>query len=300
MSAESPKEPYASDRPPDEEVLDHGTGNQAESEADVVLDPGGAPAEEPGADPPRDPDVLDLWRVVRLILEVVASSASAVDDALNRVQPARQVALDVIVGGGAVASDATSRVAGRLVAAARSIAGGALRLPLVEGWLARSRALSLLAERGRRERSAAAVDLRRLADALVPTVTAAVLDRLDLTALVRDRVALDPIVAGVDIDAVTARVDIDAIAQRIDLNAIVDRLDLVSLTNRVLDGIDLPEIIRESTGSISGDVVRGTRMQGIEADQAVAGLVGRLLHRRPVADTAVAGQTAVAAQEGPS
>jgi hypothetical protein len=96
---------------------------------------------------------------------------------------------------------------------------------------------------------------------------------------------------------------VDAIARRIDLDAIVDRLDLVDLTNRAIDGIDLPEIIRESTGSISGDMVRGVRMHGIEADQAVTSLVSRLLRRGPRqsgVDTAVGGPAAMAGQEASS
>jgi hypothetical protein len=261
------------------------------------------PDEEPGVADRPDPDVAILWRVVRLVLEAAAGSITAVDDALIRHQTPRRVAVDVMVGGGAIAGEVIGRVAGRLTAAGRSIAGGVSRLPLVDGWLRRPPALSLLAERGRRERAAAAVDLERLVEALVPTVTSAVLDRLDLTALVRDRVALDVLVAQVDVDAVAARIDVDAVARRVDLDAIVDRLDLVDLTNRAIDGIDLPEIIRESTGSISGSMVRGVRMQGFEADQAVTGLVSRLFRRQPResgAETAVTGQTAVAPQEAPS
>jgi hypothetical protein len=91
----------------------------------------------------------------------------------------------------------------------------------------------------------------------------------------------------VDVDAVVARADVNAVARRVDIDAIVDRLDLVGLTNRAIDGIDLPEIIRESTGSISGGAVRSVRMQGIEADQAVSGLVGRLFRRQPRDSTGV-------------
>jgi len=265
--------------------------------------PGPEPDEEPPPDDRRDPAVAVLWRVVRLILEAAAGSASAVDGALTGVQPARRVAVDLVLGGGAVAGEVLGRVADRLATAGRSIAAGVSGLPLIEGRLGRPRALSLLAERGRRERAAAAADLDRLVAALVPAVTSAVLDRLDLTALVRDRVALDALVAHVDIDAVAARLDVDAVARRIDLDAIVGRLDLVELTNRVIDGIDLPEIIRESTGSISGGVVRQVRMQGIQADQAVTGLVSRLFRRQPreaEADTTVTGPVAPAWREMPS
>jgi hypothetical protein len=246
-----------------------------------------SPDPSAGVPPERDPAVP--WRVARLVLEAAARSVAAVDDALTRA-PARQVVVDVMIGAGAVANEMTGRVVDRLAVAGRRIGGGLPALPLVGERLSPLRAVSLLAERGRRERAAAAVDLQRVAAALVPAITAAVLDRLDLTALVRDRVALDSIVAEVDIDAVAARIDIDAIAARVDvdaiagrmdLNGIVDRLDLVVLANRVIDGIDLPEIIRESTVSVTGDMVRDVRMRGIEADQAVAGLAARLLHRRP-------------------
>jgi hypothetical protein len=259
-----------------------------------------SPDAEPADDNRQDPDVAVLWRVVRLIVEAAAGSVSAVDGALTRVRPTRHVAMDVLVGGGAVAGDVIGRVADRLAAAGRLITGGVSRLPLVEDRLGRPRALSLLAERGRRERSAAAADLQQAITALVPAITSAVLDRLDLTALVRDRVALDLLVAQVDIDAVAARVDVDAIARRVDVEAVVDRLDLVELANQVIGGVDLPEIIRESTGSISGGLVRGTRMQGFEADQAVSGFVGRLLRRRSrevPAETPGAGPAAIAGPE---
>jgi hypothetical protein len=260
------------------------------------------PDERPGAGGRRDPDPAIGWRIVRLVLEAVADSASALDGALSGARPLRRVAVDVMIGGGAVASEVAGRVIDRVAAAGASIVDGVGRLPMINGWLGRPRTLSMLAERGGRERAAAAVDLHRLAAALVPAVTSAVLDRLDLTALVRDRVALDVIVAAVDIDAVAARVDVDGIARRIDLDAIIDRIDLVDLTNRVIDGIDLPEIIRESTGSVSGEIVRGVRMQGIEADQAVTSLVGRLFRRRPPQSgvDAVAGQIGMTAQEAPS
>ena len=67
------------------------------------------------------------------------------------------------------------------------------------------------------------------------------LDRLDLTALVRERVDLDALVAGVDIDA------------------IISRIDLGGLAEEVIAEIDLPEIIRESTGSVASDTIRGVR-----------------------------------------
>jgi hypothetical protein len=228
-------------------------------ELDAVLRPDGEPAV--------------AWRIARLAVEAAVRSVSAVDGALTR-EPAGRFVVDVLMGGGAIAGD----VAGRLVLVGRTVGAGMLRLPLVGKAFGPVRAL---AERGRRERVAAEDDLQRLAAVLVPAVAAAVLDRLDLTALVRERVALDAIVAEVDIDAIVAMVDVDAIARRVDLDAIVDRLDLVALTNRAIEGVDLAEIIRESTGSVAGDMVRGVRMQGVAADRAVVSLMDRLLRRAP-------------------
>jgi hypothetical protein len=217
------------------------------------------------------------WRLTRLVVEAVARSVAAAEGTLVS-PPARRIAVDVLVGGAAVAGELVGQVTSRLTRAARGL--GVTAMP----------ALSHLAERGRRERVAAGADLERLAGALVPAITAAVLDRIDLTALVRDRVELDAlvaevdadaVVARVDLDAIAARIDVDAVARRIDLDAIVNRLDLVALANQTVDGMDLSELIRDSTGSVTDDMVRGVRMQGVQADQAVAGFVARLLRRRP-------------------
>jgi hypothetical protein len=56
-------------------------------------------------------------------------------------------------------------------------------------------------------------------------------------------------------------------------------MDLIALANEIIDGVDLPEIIRESTGSMASETVQGVRMQSIGADQAVSRAVDRLLLR---------------------
>ena len=111
-------------------------------------------------------------------------------------------------------------------------------------------------------------------------VLASVLDRIDLTGVVLQRVDLDAVLA-----AVLARIDLTAVVlERVDLGAVVDaaleKVDLVGLAEEIIDGVDLPEIIRESTGSMASDTVRGVRMQGIVADEAVGRAVDRLLLRR--------------------
>ena len=117
----------------------------------------------------------------------------------------------------------------------------------------------------------------------------AVVDRLDLNQLVREHLDLDELVAGVDLDAAVARLDVDAVASRLDLDAVVDRLDidavigrldLVGIAENVIAEVDLPEIIRESTGSMASEAVRGVRMQGISGDEAVGRAIDRLRLRR--------------------
>src|SRR3954454_22098011 len=79
-------------------------------------------------------------------------------------------------------------------------------------------------------------------------------------------------------------VDLDSLIGDVGLAAVLDRVDLVRIVESVIAEIDLPEIIRESTGSVASSTLRGVRMQGISADEAVARVVDRLRprnHRTP-------------------
>jgi len=71
----------------------------------------------------------------------------------------------------------------------------------------------------------------------------------------------------------------DAIIARLDIDAIVNRIDLIGLANKVIDGVDLPAIIRESTGSVTAEVMDDVRSQGERADDFVSGIVDRVLGR---------------------
>jgi hypothetical protein len=126
-----------------------------------------------------------------------------------------------------------------------------------------------------------------------------IVDKVDVDAIVR-RVDVDAIVTQVDIDAIARRIDVDAIVGKLDIDAIVDRvdidaivrrLDLVSLAEEIVNGIDLPEIIRESTGSMASEVVRDVRMQSIDADVAIARIVDRIIRRRRARRTEILGKS---------
>ncbi|HEX4697777.1 MAG TPA: hypothetical protein VH857_00285 [Actinomycetes bacterium] len=144
------------------------------------------------------------------------------------------------------------------------------------------------AARGRIERIAVQNAVTELVLALVPPVTDAVLDRLDLTAIVRERVDLDAVVTDVDInqiagsldlDAIAAGIDVDAVAARLDVAKVIDGIDLATIARQVIDAIDLPEIVRESSGAMASDTVRGVRLRTVEADEQVSRVVDRLLGR---------------------
>jgi hypothetical protein len=94
------------------------------------------------------------------------------------------------------------------------------------------------------------------AQAVLSLIVAAVIDELDLTAIVRDRLHAEAI------------------------DAVIARIDLIGLANEIIDGVDLPAIIRESTSSVTADVMTDVRGQGERADAAVSGFVDRVLGRR--------------------
>jgi hypothetical protein len=131
---------------------------------------------------------------------------------------------------------------------------------------------------GVRHRVTGSVDVV-LSAALLRLVDMA-LDRIDLTALVRERVRLDEIVLDLDLDAIVARLDVDAIVARVDMESVIARLDLIELANGVVVGIDLPGIIRSSSASMASEAVSGVRIRSLEADEAISRAVTRWLPRR--------------------
>lgn len=150
---------------------------------------------------------------------------------------------------------------------------------------------------------------------LIPELTAAILDQVDLTQIVRERVDINAIVEDVDMDRIVDRLDIDAIVKRVDVNAVVarvdmdrvvddlpiervvdrvdvdeivervdirgvvDRLDLAEITQDVMDEIDLPAIIRESSGAMASETVQTVRVRGMNADRLVSRIVDRMIRR---------------------
>ena len=125
-------------------------------------------------------------------------------------------------------------------------------------------------------------------DRVVPAATAALLSRLDVPQLAREYGQLDRVAADVDLDALARRLDLDEIASRVDLNALVDRVDVdrvlartdvAGLARYIADEIDLPGLLRATTGSVSSEMVHGVRDQGAHADLVVARAIDKFLRR---------------------
>ena len=69
--------------------------------------------------------------------------------------------------------------------------------------------------------------------------------------------------------------------REMDLTALVrEQVDMVALATEVVDGLDLSAIVRESTGSLASETVRGARKQAMHADDAVGNFTDRLFKRR--------------------
>lgn len=149
----------------------------------------------------------------------------------------------------------------------------------------------------------------------------AVVARVDV-GLVVDRVDVAHVVERVDLDLVASRLDVNAVAGRLDLDGVLDRLDLTDLALRrldldvlvpailahvdleaialeVIDSIDLPDIIRDSSGALTSDTVRGARLRTATADQALGRIRDRLLSRE-TGGTASTGSTDVTAGVRPA
>jgi len=142
--------------------------------------------------------------------------------------------------------------------------------------------------------------LDALASVLVPAVLRhidpnALLERVDVQAVIR-RIDVDELTARIDPDVLLARVDVDRLLDsmdpnrlldRVDVDQLVRRIDLAAVTREAMDGIDVGEVIRESTATLGSDTVEDLRAQAMRADDLVARMVDRALRRTEPRDTAL-------------
>lgn len=156
----------------------------------------------------------------------------------------RRSRLDVGVGAVTGVVGGASSVGRRLVGLGKPVAETlVLSPPLVPEPYQPRRVVEVLALRGSRQRQEVTREMAALLDRMVPLV-------------------------------------VDEVLRRIDLDAVIARLDLAKLADEVIASVDLPEIIRESTGAVSSEAVREVRMRGISGDDAVGRAMERLRPRR--------------------
>jgi hypothetical protein len=71
----------------------------------------------------------------------------------------------------------------------------------------------------------------------------------------------------------------EIVRERVDLNSLVDEVDVARLVQEVLDDIDLPALIRESTGTLTADAIEEVRYVSVSADRTIARAVDRFIRR---------------------
>jgi hypothetical protein len=148
--------------------------------------------------------------------------------------------MDVAFGLAVQARDAISAVGRPLRTFGVPIVHLALRPPLMPHGLQPASWLNKMARRGAVYRSEVALDVDALMEQLLPALVAEIVRHVDVTQLVQENV------------------------------------DVVTLARDVIAEIDLPEIIRDSTGAMASDTLLGVRMQSISGDEAIARAMGRL------------------------
>jgi hypothetical protein len=96
----------------------------------------------------------------------------------------------------------------------------------------------------------------------LPDAVDTVLDRIDITQVIIDHVSVPRIVDSIDVDAVLDKIDVSAVAAK------------------VVDDIDLPDIIRDSTGAMASEGAIAVRLQSASADDLIDRIVDRVLPGR--------------------
>lgn len=143
--------------------------------------------------------------------------------------------------------------------------------------------------------TAVETSLNAALDRLVPTIADAIIDRIDINKIVLEQVDLNLIInRALDTlnltQLVIDRVDVNAIVAEADIDAVIDRVPIIPLANYVIDEIDLPQIIRDSTSGIAGDAMNTARRQSAGADQLVSRIADRIVFRRKQRDVDAPGE----------
>jgi len=247
-----------------------------------------------------------IARASRLGLGVAGLAVGATTEAIDRLGPGPTTASGstlrrlptAALGLGMAASERVLAVSAQVESSAGFAVQAARSLPVVGSTIAAGEhAVERWSERGSAEQAGNEALLGAFVARLVPELAAAIVERLDLAGIVAAvpidlimeqidvdaivaRVDVDALIRRVDVDAIVARVDVDAIVARVDVNRIMERVDIAPMATEVLDTVDIGQIVRESTGTVTGDIVDSARIQSMQLDTFVNRIVDALLLRR--------------------
>jgi hypothetical protein len=311
---------------------------QPPSPDDGHAEPGRAVVPWTRPEPPAIGVTGMLRRATDLGLGAASIAASAAVDAIERFVPGEAAPDDdvaapgvvrlvpgALLGAGLVAQRQMLDVSARVEKGVTQVAGALARTPVIgapvratEQYLGRWSDVGEVEQA--RNRALVAEFVRRLA----PELATAVINQLDMATLA-EQLPIDAIVAGVDIDALLDRVDVESIIERVDVEKIIDRVDVGKIIDRVnvdaivgrvdvqaiigrvdiapmatniIAEVDIGAIVRESTGSITGDAVDGGRVLGMRLDDFSDRIVDRILFRRKHRNLEVPGFDPAALGEG--
>jgi hypothetical protein len=250
------------------------------------------------------------------VTEVGGAAAGQAPSASSGDSRAVPTVVDVAISAGLSAVGMVARSATSAYRLVQPFATLVLQPPVLPERYWPQRGIDRMADRGERARRQGVREAWALLDDIIPFVVDAILDRIDLTQIVIDRVKvmrivdevdiagivghldfdsiiesvpidhilelvdINGVVARVNLNQVMARVDVNAIVSTVDIDAIVSRVDLGKIANEVIADIDLPEIIWESSSGMASESVVGVRMQGRAADERINRIVDRVLRRR--------------------
>ena len=81
-------------------------------------------------------------------------------------------------------------------------------------------------------------------------------------------------------EIVKEHVDVNEIVAQADITPILDRIPMTEIADYVIEEIDLPSLVRESTGGVADGLLGTLRFQAIQTDNFVSHIVDRILFRK--------------------
>jgi hypothetical protein len=230
--------------------------------------------------------------ITEVALRTLSESAAARSGEYSEGSLPADEAVDFVLGLGwglAQAADRMVRMANMIASPAISVV---LAPPLVPEQLQPGRLLRRVSLAWKAERPDAVRSLYAWSATMAPAANDLALSLVDVDEVVTRAMAgldltrlVEHVLAELDltpvVESVVRQMDLEEIVgtalEQLDLTQLIlERVDLV----KIVDGVDLTEIIRDSTESMALETVHDVRLQGIEADRAVSRLVARLLRRR--------------------